>query len=120
MLGITRQTVYRAIKRADKDGVTGVVTVLQDGTQCVTDFGYEYFSELYPPKERDSDNLIVNSLLEQLKEKDKQLAEKDLQINQLIEQAHNYQVLLKSEQDKVLLVAKEKTGFFSRLFSRKS
>ena len=60
---------------------------------------------------------VVSSLLHQLEEKDKQLQEKDGQINQLLEQSRNYQVLLKQEQDTQLLLMKpKKSSWFRRLF----
>lgn len=71
-----------------------------------------------------SDNAIIVSLLEQLRqkdlqiaEKDKQLSEKDKQIEQLIEQGKNFQVLLQAQQ--VLSLPEPKQSFLKRLFSRK-
>lgn len=71
-----------------------------------------------------SENAIIISLLEQLQqkdlqiaEKDKQLSEKDKQIEQLIEQGKNFQVLLQAQQ--VLSLPESKQSFLKRLFSRK-
>lgn len=63
-------------------------------------------------------DIFVNHLLEQLRQKDFQLAEKDRQISQLIEQARNYQVLLRAEQERSLPAPKR--GFIHRLFGRSS
>ena len=57
---------------------------------------------------------LVLSLLEQLRQKDIQIAEKDKQIAQLMEQAKNYQVLLQAQQ--VLSLPAPKRSFFKRLF----
>ncbi|WP_418465668.1 hypothetical protein, partial [Frisingicoccus sp.] len=59
------------------------------------------------------------SLLAQLEEKDRQIAEYQNQNTMLIEQARNFQVLLKSEQDKVLLLAQKKPRLLQRLLRRK-
>lgn len=71
-----------------------------------------------------SESEIVLSLLEQLRqkdlqiaEKDKQLSEKDKQIEQLIEQGKNFQVLLQAQQ--VLSLPELKQSFLKRLFGRK-
>ena len=62
---------------------------------------------------------VVSSLLHQLEEKDNQIQNKDEQINQLMEQCRNFQVLLKGEQDKqVLLLPAKQVGWFRRLFGR--
>ena len=64
-----------------------------------------------------SDNAIIVSLLEQLRQKDLQIAEKDKQIAQLMEQAKNFQVLLQAQQ--VLSLPEPKQSFLKRLFGRK-
>lgn len=56
----------------------------------------------------------VDRNLEQLRQKDIQIAEKDKQIAQLMEQAKNYQVLLQAQQ--VLSLPAPKRSFFKRLF----
>lgn len=63
---------------------------------------------------QESENELVLSLLEQLRQKDIQIAEKDKQIAQLMEQAKNYQVLLQAQQ--VLSLPAPKRSFFKRLF----
>lgn len=64
-----------------------------------------------------SESEIVLSLLEQLRQKDLQIAEKDKQIAQLMEQAKNFQVLLQAQQ--VLSLPDPKQSFLKRLFGRK-
>lgn len=64
-----------------------------------------------------SESEIVLSLLEQLRQKDLQIAEKDKQIAQLMEQAKNFQVLLQAQQ--VLSLPEPKQSFLKRLFGRK-
>ena len=65
-------------------------------------------------EKQESENELVLSLLEQLRQKDIQIAEKDKQIAQLMEQAKNYQVLLQAQQ--VLSLPAPKRSFFKRLF----
>lgn len=65
-----------------------------------------------------SESEIVLSLLEQLRQKDLQIAEKDKQIAQLMEQAKNFQVLLQAQQ--VLSLPAPKQSFFKRLFGGSS
>lgn len=70
------------------------------------------------------ENDVVASLLEQLRqkdlqiaEKDKQLSAKDKQIEQLIEQGKNFQVLLQAQQ--VLSLPEPKQSLLKRLFGKK-
>lgn len=65
-----------------------------------------------------SESELVFSLLEQLRQKDLQIAEKDKQIAQLMEQANNFQVLLQAQQ--VLSLPAPKQSFFKRLFGGKT
>mgnify|MGYP003248207591 CR=1 FL=1 len=58
-------------------------------------------------EKQESENELVLSLLEQLRQK-------DMQIAQLMEQAKNYQVLLQAQQ--VLSLPAPKRSFFKRLF----
>lgn len=62
-------------------------------------------------EKQESENELVLSLLEQLRQKDIQIAEKDKQIAQLMEQAKNYQVLLQAQQ--VLSLPAPKRSFSS-------
>lgn len=86
--------------------------------------GLLYFKSVYrvidePIADEDTannENAVVSALVEQLKQKDIQLAEQAKQIELLIEQAKNYQVLLQGQQ--VLSLPEKKRPFFKRLFSR--
>lgn len=71
-------------------------------------------SESQQEEKQESESEFVLSLLEQLRQKDIQIAEKDKQIAQLMEQARNYQVLLQAQQ--VLSLSAPKKSFFKRLF----
>ena len=71
-------------------------------------------SESQQEEKQESESELVLSLLEQLRQKDIQIAEKDKQIAQLMEQARNYQVLLQAQQ--VLSLPAPKKSFFKRLF----
>lgn len=75
-------------------------------------------TEEQPEKTDTSESEIVLSLLEQLRQKDLQIAEKDKQIAQLMEQAKNFQVLLQAQQ--VLSLPAPKQSIFKRLFGSKS
>ena len=103
-------TEYGLIWLADKHNITldGVSSADEEQTE----------------KTDTSDSAIIVSLLEQLRqkdlqiaEKDKQLSEKDKQIEQLIEQGKNFQVLLQAQQ--VLSLPEPKQSFLKRLFGRK-
>lgn len=126
-LGISKKTVYNTIKKAAQNGIVLTEVVVKAGvknTQVFTTEGYAYICNIYPPiiEEQtvldDQGDIFVNHLLEQLRQKDLQLAEKDRQISQLIEQSRNYQVLLRAEQERSLPAPKR--GFIHRLFGRSS
>lgn len=128
ILNLSHTTIYRALRKGEKEVSAELVCVI-DGCKFVTDSGLSYLRSVYPnsdlrdsePKSsQDDQSSIVASLLKQLEQKDIQLAEKDLQISQLIEQARNYQILLKSQQDKFLMIEDKKPNFLVRLFGRKS
>lgn len=85
--------------------------------------GLLYFKSVYgvidEPITEDTaekENAVVSALIEQLKQKDIQLAEQAKQIEMLMEQAKNFQVLLQGQQ--VLSLPEKKRPFFKRLFSR--
>lgn len=85
--------------------------------------GLLYFKSVYgvidEPINEDAaekENAVVSALIEQLKQKDIQLAEQAKQIEMLMEQAKNYQVLLQGQQ--VLSLPEKKRPFFKRLFFR--
>lgn len=112
--GVTQSAVYKAIKR-----LSGQYVSVENGRTMVTDEGFEYLKERFKAKEDlEQQYDIVRVLMSQLEEKDRQLAEKDRQISQLIEQSKNYQILLKTEQDKMVIVAQEKPKLLARLFHR--
>lgn len=112
--GVTQSAVYKAIKQ-----LNGQYVSVENGRTMVTDEGLEYLKERFKAKEDPEQQYdIVRALMSQLEEKDRQLAEKDRQISQLIEQSKNYQILLKTEQDKMVIVAQEKPKLLARLFHR--
>lgn len=80
----------------------------------------EHLLTTYEDNETKSDTVsdeVVSSLLRQMEEKDKQIGMKDEQINQLMEQCRNFQVLLKVEHDKqVLLLTPKKVSWIRSLF----
>lgn len=106
--GVSTTAIYKEIKLVDNSFITVV-----SGVTYITEDGLDYFLDRFgSQKETTTNNELVSSLLKQLEEKDKQIA-------QLMEQARNYQVLLKTEQDKTLLLSAPKKSFFQRLFGRK-
>lgn len=115
IVGVSTAAIYKELKRVDNKFIT-----VDNGKKRVTEDGLRYFQERYRVKEpsRANDD-IVRSLLAQLEEKDRQIAEYQNQNTMLIEQARNFQVLLKTEQDKVLLLAQKKSWLLQRLLSRK-
>lgn len=115
IVGVSTAAIYKELKRVDNKFIT-----VDNGKKRVTEDGLRYFQERYRVKEpsRANDD-IVRSLLAQLEEKYRQIAEYQNQNTMLIEQARNFQVLLKTEQDKVLLLAQKKPWLLQRLLSRK-
>lgn len=112
--GVTQSAVYKAIKQ-----LNGQYVSVENGRIMVTDEGLEYLKDRFKSKVDPGQHYdIVQVLMSQLEEKDRQLAEKDRQIAQLIEQSKNYQILLKTEQDKMVIVAQEKPRLLARLFHR--
>lgn len=131
MLDISRKTVYRYISENsvefDREFVNVKVNDKGVKVKMITEKGLEYiknkcfsrfdYAEDEPIKDN-SNNELVSSLLDQLLQKDIQLAEKDKQIEMLMEQAKNFQVLLQGQQ--VLSLPEKKKSIFQRLFSRSS
>lgn len=112
--GVTQSAVYKAIKQ-----MNGQYVSVENGRTMITDEGLEYLQKRFKAKEEPEQKYdIVRALMSQLEEKDRQLAEKDRQIAQLIEQSKNYQILLKTEQDKMVIVAQEKPKLLARLFHK--
>ena len=100
MLGFSAKTIRRDIASMPDD-------VRKMSLACPSDVPVMSLTEY-------GENELVLSLLEQLRQKDIQTAEKDKQIAQLMEQAKNYQVLLQAQQ--VLSLPAPKRSFFKRLF----
>lgn len=116
MVGVTQSAIYKVIKQ-----LNGQYVSVEQGRTMITEDGLLYFRERFRSKEEkepDQNSDIVQALFSQLKEKDRQLAEKDKQIAQLIEQSRNFQILLKTEQDKIMVVAKEKPRLLAKFFRR--
>lgn len=112
--GVTQSAVYKAIKQ-----MNGQYVSVENGRTMITNEGLEYLQERFKAKEEPEQKYdVVRALMSQLEEKDRQLAEKDRQIAQLIEQSKNYQILLKTEQDKMVIVAQEKPKLLARLFHK--
>lgn len=115
IVGVSTAAIYKELKRVDNK-----YTTIDNGKKRVTEDGLRYFQERYRVKGLSKANDdIVRSLLAQLEEKDRQIAEYQNQNTMLIEQARNFQVLLKTEQDKVLLLAQKKPRLLQRLLRRK-
>ena len=115
IVGVSTAAIYKELKRVDNK-----FTTIDNGKKRVTEDGLRYFQERYRVKGLSKANDdIVRSRLAQLEEKDRQIAEYQNQNTMLIEQARNFQVLLKTEQDKVLLLAQKKPRLLQRLLRRK-
>lgn len=115
IVGVSTAAIYKELKRVDNK-----FTTIDNGKKRVTEDGLRYFQERYRVKGLSKANDdIVRSLLAQLEEKDRQIAEYQNQNTMLIEQARNFQVLLKTEQDKVLLLVQKKPRLLQRLLRRK-
>ena len=121
ILGFTERTIRRDIASMSED--VRYMSVTEYGLKWLAD---KHNKTLEPPtaetepqteKKDSSENEIVLSLLEQLRQKDLQIAEKDKQIAQLMEQAKNFQVLLQAQQ--VLSLPVPKQSLLKRLFGRK-
>jgi len=110
--GVSTTAIYKGLKLVDEQFQTKF-----EGKTLITEEGLLYFIEKYKQQKPASDEVLL-SLIRQLEEKDRQLSEKDTQINQLIEQSLNFQILLKSEQDKTLQLQPPKQSFFQRLFRK--
>lgn len=125
ILGFNERTIRRDINSMSEDVRTMSVKCPTDVRHILlTEYGLKWLAdkhnitldgELHTDKSNTSENEFINSLLEQLRQKDIQLSEKDKQINMLMEQAKNYQVLLQGQQ--MLSLPEKKKSIFSRLFS---
>lgn len=125
--GVTSQSINKRIKKMSAEQLEKYVVFLKPNEtklKQVSKQGLLYFKSVYgiidePIAVEDTaekENAVVSALIEQLKQKDIQLAEQAKQIEMLMEQAKNYQVLLQGQQ--VLSLPEKKRPFFKRLFSR--
>ena len=116
--GVSVQTIYKKINSFTSDEFKLYLNQVERGSKEVTPEGLRYFKSLYgiidEIKKENNNVSSDNEVIELLKE---QLRIKDEQISTLLEQNRNFQVLLKSEQDKLL--PSPKTSFIRRLFSKK-
>lgn len=136
MLGFNERTIRRDISSMSEDVRAMSVECPTDVRyMSVTEYGLKWLADKHnitldrsssadeeraeeqTEKTDTSESEIVLSLLEQLRQKDLQIAEKDKQIAQLMEQAKNFQVLLQAQQ--VLSLPEPKQSFLKRLFGRK-
>lgn len=136
MLGFNERTIRRDISSMSEDVRAMSVECPTDVRyMSVTEYGLKWLADKHnitldrsssadeeraeeqTEKTDTSVSEIVLSLLEQLRQKDLQIAEKDKQIAQLMEQAKNFQVLLQAQQ--VLSLPEPKQSFLKRLFGRK-
>lgn len=143
ILGFNERTIRRDISSMSEDVRTMSIECPTDIRHMfVTEYGLKWLAskhkitfdgvftddeeraEEQTQKKDTSENDVIASLLEQLRqkdlqiaEKDKQLSTKDKQIEQLIEQGKNFQVLLQAQQ--VLSLPEPKQSFLKRLFGRK-
>ena len=127
MLGFSAKTIRRDIASMPDDVRKMSLARPSDvPVMSLTEYGLKWLAEKHgvpfsgsspdgsSGRQQESENELVLSLLEQLRQKDIQIAEKDKQIAQLMEQAKNYQVLLQAQQ--VLSLPAPKRSFFKRLF----
>lgn len=127
--GVSSQSINKRIRNFTEEEIQKYIVTLKPNEtkkKQVSEQGLQYFKSVYGvvdesieddiSKEK-VDNEFVTALIEQLKQKDIQLAEKDKQIDMLMEQARNFQVLLQAQQ--VLSLPSPKKSFIKRLFGRK-
>ena len=112
MLGFSAKTIRRDIASMPDDVRKMSLACPSDvPVMSLTEYGLKWLAEKHgvpflgsssdgssgqQEEKQESENELVLSLLEQLRQKDIQIAEKDKQIAQLMEQAKNYQVLFAS------------------------
>lgn len=130
ILGLSKRTIQRDVATMSLDVRNLSLTCPTDTRNyTLTEYGLQWLADKHGiTLEADEDihtdgstadeNSLVSSLLEQLRQKDLQIAEKDKQIAQLMEQAKNFQVLLQAQQ--VLSLPAPKRSIFKRLFGSKS
>ena len=115
--GVSAQMIHKRIKSFTSDELKLYLNQVETRFKEITPEGLRYFKSLYGITDepiKDNNNVSAdNEVIELLKE---QLRIKDEQIATLMEQNRNFQVLLKTEQDKLLLPPK--TPLIKRLFGR--
>lgn len=129
ILGLSKRTVQRDVATMSLDVRSLSLTCPTDTRNyTLTEYGLQWLADkhgitlgvdedIHTDESTTDDNSLVSSLLEQLRQKDLQIAEKDKQIAQLMEQAKNFQVLLQAQQ--VLSLPAPKRSIFKRLFGGK-
>lgn len=129
ILGLSKRTIQRDVATMSLDVRNLSLTCPTDTRNySLTGYGLQWLAdkhgitlnideEVHTEEETTEENNLVSSLLEQLRQKDMQIAEKDKQIAQLMEQAKNFQVLLQAQQ--VLSLPAPKRSIFKRLFGGK-
>lgn len=130
ILGLSKRTIQRDVASMSFDVRSLSLTCPTDTRNyTLTEYGLQWLADkhgitleadedIHTAESTTDDNNLVSSLLEQLRQKDLQIAEKDKQIAQLMEQAKNFQVLLQAQQ--VLSLPAPKQSIFKRLFGSKS
>lgn len=129
ILGLSKRTIQRDVATMSLDVRNLSLTCPTDTRNySLTEYGLQWLAdkhgitlntdeEVHTEEEVTEENSLVAYLMEQLRQKDLQIAEKDKQIAQLMEQAKNFQVLLQAQQ--VLSLPAPKQSIFKRLFGRK-
>lgn len=130
ILGLSKRTIQRDVATMSLDVRNLSLTCPTDTRNySLTEYGLQWLADkhgitleadedIHTDDSTTDENSLVSSLLEQLRQKDLQIAEKDKQIAQLMEQAKNFQVLLQAQQ--VLSLPAPKQSIFKRLFGSKS
>lgn len=126
ILGLSKRTIQRDVATMSLDVRNLSLSCPTDTRNYfLTEYGLQWLAdkhgialeaeeEVHTETKPSDDDGLVSSLLEQLRQKDLQIAEKDKQIAQLMEQAKNFQVLLQAQQ--VLSLPAPKRSIFKRLF----
>lgn len=129
ILGLSKRTIQRDVATMSLDVRNLSLTCPTDTRNySLTEYGLQWLADkhgitleadedIHADDSTTDENSLVSSLLEQLRQKDLQIAEKDKQIAQLMEQAKNFQVLLQAQQ--VLSLPAPKRSIFKRLFGGK-
>lgn len=130
ILGLSKRTIQRDVATMSLDVRNLALTCPTDTRNySLTEYGLQWladkhgitlntYEEVHTEEETTEKNSLVSYLMEQLRQKDLQIAEKDKQIAQLMEQAKNFQVLLQAQQ--VLSLPAPKQSIFKRMFGRKN